>query len=215
MVLHPESSPSIVSLGSGFRGGLFFASLLLGALGGRLFAVASSSTWPGLQLDANVYEIIGIGALSASIIGAPLTATFIALESTGDFWLATAVLIAVHDLDPDHPRDLRLPLVRDLALPFARQETIRSAADVGWIRDLTVGRMMRPDFHTVQRDTTIEAFRTQFPLGSTGQVIAVDPDGHYAGDRRRAGGAQHRQAELEKPVEVIVHTTRTRCCFRR
>ena len=30
---------SMVSLGSGFRGGLFFASLLLGALGGQLFAV--------------------------------------------------------------------------------------------------------------------------------------------------------------------------------
>ena len=29
---------SIVSLGTGFRGGLFFASLLIGALGGRLFA---------------------------------------------------------------------------------------------------------------------------------------------------------------------------------
>src|SRR5262249_28788408 len=86
---------SIVSLGSGFRGGLFFAPLLLGAIGGRLFAVAAGALWPGLNLDANVYEIIGIGALSASIIGAPLTMTFIALESTGDFWLATAVLIAV------------------------------------------------------------------------------------------------------------------------
>ena len=29
---------SMISLGSGFRGGLFFASLLLGALGGQLFA---------------------------------------------------------------------------------------------------------------------------------------------------------------------------------
>ena len=35
-VLKPLAS--IVSLGSGFRGGLFFASLLLGALGGQLFA---------------------------------------------------------------------------------------------------------------------------------------------------------------------------------
>src|SRR5262249_32001635 len=70
---------SIVSLGSGFRGGLFFASLLLGALGGRLFAAAAGELWPGLMLDANVYAIIGMGALSASIIGGPLTMTFIAL----------------------------------------------------------------------------------------------------------------------------------------
>src|SRR5262252_7034867 len=174
-----KAAASVVSLGSGFRGGMFFASLLLGALGGRLFAAGVHAAWPALMLDPNVYAIVGMGALSASIIGAPLTMTFIALESTGDFWLAAAVLIAVI---------IATQITREIfGYSFAtwrfhlRGETIRSAADVGWIRDLTVGRMMRPDFHTVQRDTTIETFRSQFPLGSTGQVIAVDPDGGYAG----------------------------------
>ena len=31
---------SVISLGSGFRGGLFFSSLLIGTLGGHLLAVA-------------------------------------------------------------------------------------------------------------------------------------------------------------------------------
>jgi CIC family chloride channel protein len=86
---------SVASLGVGFRGGLFFASLLLGALGGRLFAGALSALWPGLTLDPHVYSIIGMGALSVSVIGGPFTMTFIALETTGDFWLTAAVLIAV------------------------------------------------------------------------------------------------------------------------
>ena len=64
---------SIVSLGSGFRGGLFFASLFMGALGGRLFA-DRASTWSGRvsALDPNVYAVIGMSALSASVIGGPL-----------------------------------------------------------------------------------------------------------------------------------------------
>ena len=41
------------------------------------------------------YAVIGMSALSASVIGGPLTMTFIALETTGDLWLTTAVLIAV------------------------------------------------------------------------------------------------------------------------
>ena len=90
-----KSIASIVSLGSGFRGGLFFASLLLGALGGQLFAAAINWLWPTLALDAHAYAIIGMGALSVSVIGGPLTMTFIALETTGDLWLTTAVLIAV------------------------------------------------------------------------------------------------------------------------
>ena len=79
---------SIISLGSGFRGGLFFASLLLGALGGQLFAVGLNAVWPGLNANPDAYVIIGMGALSVSVIGGPLTMTFIALETTGDLWLA-------------------------------------------------------------------------------------------------------------------------------
>jgi CIC family chloride channel protein len=197
-----KAAASIVSLGSGFRGGLFFASLLLGALGGHLFAAGIDMLWPTLMLDANVYAIIGMGALSAAIIGGPLTMTFIALESTGDFWLATTVLIAVI---------IATQITREIfGYSFAtwrfhlRGETIRSAADVGWIRDLTVGRMMRPDFHTVQRDTTIEAFRTQFPLGSTGHVIAVDPEGRYAG-MVIVPEAHGRDHGLERSLDTILH----------
>jgi CIC family chloride channel protein len=197
---------SVLSLGSGFRGGLFFASLLLGVLCGRLFAGGANLALPSLMLDANVYSIIGMGALSASIIGGPLTMTFIALETTGDFWLATAVMIAVI---------VATQITREIfGYSFAtwrfhlRGETIRSAADVGWIRDLTVGRMMRPDVHTVQRDTTLEAFRTQFPLGSTGQVIAVDPDGHYAG-MVIVPEAHGLDAGLDRAVDAILHHRET------
>jgi len=56
----------------------------------------------------------------------------------------------------------------------------------------------------VQRDTTIEAFRTQFPLGSTGQVIAVDPDGHYAG-MVIVPEAHGLTGDLTRPVDAIVH----------
>jgi len=178
-VLLFKSAASIVSLGSGFRGGLFFASLLLGALGGRLFAALANAAWPGLHLDADIYSILGLGALTASVIGAPLAVTLIVLENTGDFWLAAAVLIAVIVANL---------LTRELfGYSFAtwrfhlRGETIRGATDIGWIRDLTVGRMMRPDIKTVSSDTPIEQFQALYPLGSATRVVAVDKDNTYAG----------------------------------
>jgi chloride channel protein, CIC family len=170
---------SIISLGSGFRGGLFFATLLMGALGGRLFADGVGLVWPGLGLDPNVYAVIGMSALSASVIGGPLTMSFIALESTGNLWLTTAVLVAVI---------ISTMITRELfGYSFAtwrfhlRGETIRSAADVGWIRDLTVGRLMRQDMTTVPVDMPIGEFRQRFPLGSKTQVVAVDGMGRYVG----------------------------------
>ena len=62
-----------------------------------------------------------------------------------------------------------------------RGETIRSAADVGWIRDLTVDRLMRQDMTTAPVDMPIGEFRQRFPLGSKTQVVAVDDDGRYVG----------------------------------
>jgi CIC family chloride channel protein len=179
MVFALKTVASVISLGSGFRGGLFFATLFLGAIGGRLFAAGFDVVWPGLHLDPNVYAIVGMSALSASVIGGPLTMSFIALESTGDLWLSTVVLAAVI---------ISTQITRELfGYSFAtwrmhlRGETIRSAADVGWIRDLTVQRMMRPDVVTVNAQTSIAEFRRKFPPGSKTQVVAVDDAGHYAG----------------------------------
>jgi chloride channel protein, CIC family len=170
---------SIASLGSGFRGGLFFSSLLMGSLGGHLLAVALTMIWPTVYFDPNAYAVIGMSALAASVIGGPLTMIFIALETTGDLWLTTAVLVAVI---------ISAQVTREaFGYSFAtwrfhlRGETIRSAADVGWMRDLTVGKMMRQDIQTVPVATTIASFREAFPLGSTAYVVAVDEADRYVG----------------------------------
>ena len=193
---------SIVSLGSGFRGGLFFATLLMGALGGRLFAAGFDAIGPGLDLEPNVYAVIGMSALSASVVGGPLTMSFIALESTGNLWLTTAVLVAVI---------ISTLITRELfGYSFAtwrlhlRGETIRSAADVGWIRDLTVGKLMRPDVITVNANMPIEEFREKFPLGSKTQVVAVDGEGRYVGLALIAE-AHAPDLETEKGLIDILH----------
>jgi chloride channel protein, CIC family len=193
---------SVISLGSGFRGGLFFATLFLGALGGRLFAAGFDVIWPGLHVDPNVYAIVGMSALSASVIGGPLTMSFIALESTGDLWLTTIVLVAVI---------ISTQITRELfGYSFAtwrlhlRGETIRSAADIGWIRDLTVRRLMRPDMATVNADMPVGKFRSKFPLGSKTQVVAVDAAGHYAG-LVLVADAHAADVEMTKGLHGILH----------
>jgi chloride channel protein, CIC family len=195
---------SIVSLGSGFRGGMFFSSLLMGALGGNLVAAALAAVWPSVSFDSNAYAVIGMSALSASVIGGPLTMTFIALETTGDLWLTTAVLIAVV---------VSAQVTREaFGYSFAtwrfhlRGETIRSAADVGWMRDLTVGKMMRHDVKTIPATTTIAAFREAFPIGSPAVVIAVDENGRYAG-MVVVADAHAAEADVEKSVKEILRYT--------
>jgi CIC family chloride channel protein len=131
---------------------------------------------------------------------------FIALEMTGDLWLTAAVLIAVI---------ISAQVTREaFGYSFAtwrfhlRGETIRSAADVGWLRELTVRRMMQTDVRTVPAHTTISRFRTVFPLGSLNQVVAIDENKNYAGIVQVAD-AHAAEVEESAPVRSLLHHTNT------
>lgn len=178
LLIFSKSLASAISIGSGFRGGLFFASLFLGALTGKLFAAVTGMVLP-LSLEPEVYAVIGMSSMAVAIVGGPLTMAFLALELTGDFPIAMLVLGAVVSSS--------LMVRKTFGYSFAtwrfhlRGEAIRSAHDIGWVRNLTVNRMMRHDVRTVLIDTDIETFRHDFPLGSTQRVVAVDNEGHYVG----------------------------------
>ena len=170
---------SVTSLGSGFRGGLFFASLFLGALTGKLFAAILTALAPTYAIDPTLCMLVGMGALAVAVIGGPLTMAFLVLETTGDFRVSTVVLVAsiVSSL-----------MVREtFGYSFStwrlhlRGETIRSAIDVGWMRSLTVGRMMRRDPGVIRGETTLAELRRRHPLGATQRLVAVDDDGRYVG----------------------------------
>jgi len=179
MLVALKSIASAVSIGSGFRGGLFFASLFLGAMLGKLYAGVVTAASGSTALPAIVCAVVGMSGLATAIVGGPLTMSFLALESTGSLPLTIAVLAAAVVS--------ALTVRRTFGYSFAtwrfhlRGEAIRSAVDVGWMRNLTVGRMMRRDIRTVRADTTIAAFRRGFPLGATQRVVAVDAANRYAG----------------------------------
>jgi len=62
-----------------------------------------------------------------------------------------------------------------------RGETIKSARDVGWVRTLTAGRMMRREAQSCPASASAEEFRHRFPLGAVNRVVLTDEAGDYAG----------------------------------
>lgn len=172
-----KAASSALTIGSGFRGGLFFASLLLGALIGKSFAIPMEWLLPGM-LSSAALAVIGMSAFGVAVIGGPLAMTFLALEVTGEFPIAVLVLAASITSS--------MVVRQTFGYSFStwrfhlRGETIRSAHDVGWIRNLTVDRLMRRDLRTARTGMNPEQFREAFPLGSTQRVIVADDEGRYA-----------------------------------
>jgi CIC family chloride channel protein len=62
-----------------------------------------------------------------------------------------------------------------------RGSSIKSGRDVGWVRSLSAGTMMRREPDTATAALPVEEFRKRFPLGATERVILVDDEGRYAG----------------------------------
>ncbi|WP_410824395.1 chloride channel protein, partial [Methylobacterium oryzisoli] len=85
---------SALSLGSGFRGGLFFASLLLGALIGQLYTGAASALVPQGVLQPGTAAMAGMAAFGTGVLGAPVSMICLALETTGDFSITVGAVVA-------------------------------------------------------------------------------------------------------------------------
>ena len=199
-----KSLASAISLGSGFRGGLFFASLFIGAMVGKLFAAVLVSFTAMQAVPAVVCAVVGMSALAVGVVGGPLTMAFLALETTGSLPLTVAV-VAASVLSAVTVR-------RTFGYSFAtwrfhlRGESIRSAVDIGWMRNLTVGRMMRREVRTVRSDTPLSSFRRDFPLGATTQVVVVDETDRYKG-LALVSEAHAAPEDGAKKVETILHDT--------
>jgi CIC family chloride channel protein len=58
---------------------------------------------------------------------------------------------------------------------------IRGGHDVGWVRDLTVGKLMARDVRTVPAGMKLAELRRQFPLGGMRHIFVVDDQGRYDG----------------------------------
>jgi CIC family chloride channel protein len=123
--------------------------------------------------------MVGMSGMAVAIVGGPLTMGFLALETTGSLPMTAAVLAACVVS--------ALTVRRTFGYSFAtwrfhlRGESIRSAVDIGWMRNLTVGRMMRREVRTVRADTPLAAFRRDYPLGAAQRVVAIDEADRYAG----------------------------------
>src|SRR5205814_1788878 len=82
----------LISLASGFRGGLFFASLFVGSLLGKLFAAVLALSGLGIVVDPVVSMLTGMATLGVAIVGGPLTMSFLVLEMTRSVDVTAVVL---------------------------------------------------------------------------------------------------------------------------
>ncbi|MEM6711046.1 MAG: chloride channel protein [Pseudomonadota bacterium] len=84
-----------ICLASRFGGGIFSPSLYIGAMTGGAFGLIAAGAVPEMASSQGLYAILGMGAVAAAVIGAPLSTTMIVFELTGGYALSIALLLTV------------------------------------------------------------------------------------------------------------------------
>ena len=91
-----------ITMGGRMGGGVFSPSLMIGALTGLAFGWIATSIFPTFSGAQTLYALAGMGAVSAAVLGAPISTTLIVFELTGDWQTGLAVMVAVSFLSLIH-----------------------------------------------------------------------------------------------------------------
>ncbi len=167
------------SLGSGFRGGLFSASLLLGALLGQTVAWGLGAI-PGLpEVQPGLCALIGMAAVGAAVIGAPLTMIFLAIETTGDF--DAGVVVAIGAMTASFLTD------RLFGYSFAtwrfqqRGLALEGGQDVARLASTPITDLIRPPKRTVPANASLGAVMRAISFAGARGTAVITQDGEYLG----------------------------------
>lgn len=143
-----------LSIGSGFMGGVFAPSLFLGAVLGAAWGLLAERYLPGLSITPAPFAMVGMAAVLASAVRAPLTAILLLFEMTNDYRIilplmfAVAVSLAVSQrLEPDSVYTL------GLARKGIRLER---GKDVEVLQNILVRDVMEQNFPTLAENDSLE-----------------------------------------------------------
>ncbi len=84
-----------VSIGGGFAGGVFAPSLFIGAMLGGGVGMIAQSLFPNLNIVPAAFAMVGMAAMLAGAVHAPLTAILLLFEMTRDYRIILPLMFAV------------------------------------------------------------------------------------------------------------------------
>ncbi|MBF0421678.1 MAG: chloride channel protein [Magnetococcales bacterium] len=165
-----------VALGSGFTGGVFTPSLFLGAMVGGSFGSIAHSLFPSISAGPGAYTLVGMGAMAASVLGAPIASILILFELTGDYRIMLALMVA---------SIVATLLINQIYHESVYTQTLkrkkidlRQGREANLLRNISVASIMRNNFETIDESINIRQFKEMLKSSRDDNFIVIDSQGH-------------------------------------
>jgi CIC family chloride channel protein len=202
---------SVVSYGSGSTGGIFGPSLYIGGMFGGTVGLLASHLLANSVTQPGAFALVGMGAVFAGIVRAPVTSIIIIFEMTRSYSIILPLMVAnitsyvlASKLSPQPIYDALL-MQDGIHLPHTETHALKK---------IMVGQVMTRNVVTVDGDLTVaKAFQHVQKLAQYHHAYpVVDGDGKLLGiftfdDLKRAIAAGKSQEKLRELVNWrIIHT---------
>lgn len=168
-----------LSVGSGSAVGIFAPTLFTGAALGGAFGIAATQLLTSETADPGGFALVGMAAVFAATVRAPLTAILIVFELTGSYDLVLplmlAVGIAMFLTEMLGWESLYLWKLRERGVVYGQPD------DLDVLQLVTVEEVMSPSDATVTPETDVDELRRLFATGGHHGYLVVDEHGRLVG----------------------------------
>jgi len=174
-----KMAATAISLGCGFGGGVFSPSLFIGAMVGGAYGILATSAFPDLSSGHGAYTIIGMGAVTGAVLGAPISTILMVFELTNDYAITIAVMIAtsIASLITQQTRGHSF-----FTWQLARRGiAVKGGQDVGLLRTIKARDLITKNFETVAPEAPIATVRERLQRAPWGELFVTDADGRLSG----------------------------------
>jgi CIC family chloride channel protein len=174
-----------VSIGVTFGGSIFSPALVIGAMVGGGYGLVAGQFLPEVISEPGAYALVGVGAIAAASIGAPISTTLIVFEMTGDYTLTLAVMIAVVISSvialQSYGKTVFSCQLENRGL------NLREGMETALLEALTVAGVMSQESARGEPGTGLQNFRKLIQNSDHGRIFVVQETGELAGTVTLAG----------------------------
>ncbi len=168
-----------ICVGSGFPGGVFAPALFIGATLGSAFGELAMRIFPQLGIVPAAMAMVGMAALLAGAVHAPLTATLLLFEMTNDYRIILPLMLTVM---VSYLVSQQLQHESVYMLPIARKGLrIQRGRDVDLLETISVSQVMKPDITPLHESDSIRFAAEQLSHQRAHGLPVLDDNDHLVG----------------------------------
>ena len=168
-----------LTLGSGGAGGVIAPSLFIGAVAGGALGLALQGLGLSDTLPPHTYTLIGMAAVLAAVVHAPLAAVLILVDVTRDYEVIVPAMLAAV-ISTGVARVLARDSIYTLSLRL-RGVQVGTASDLLMLRRMSVEQVALEPATVVHTTDPLQRLLDLSVNDNATDFVVADRDGHYVG----------------------------------